>query len=159
MRHMNRGIPVYSRMQQSLHCIRRLFCSHRTSTRQKLHTDSSILTRLKYLLVMAITNGLCNGVLRDSRTGTQTTAQSLRLNRMIGVRERINFRVQMWQVNKNCRYESHGNLVQQVPLFQAPPAESLNFHMKLSTARSHDSKFDKLAVKVNHPQKVKSTKN
>ena len=50
-------------------------------------------------------------------------------------------------------------VVQSVPLFQAPPAESLNFLMKLSNARSHDSKFDKLAVKVNYPQNVKSTKN
>ena len=31
--------------------------------------------------------------------------------------------------------------------------------MKLSNARSHDSKFDKIAVKVNQPQKVKSMKN
>ena len=50
-------------------------------------------------------------------------------------------------------------VVQSVQLLQAPPAESLNFHMKLSDARSHDSKFDKIAVKVNQPQKVKSTKN
>ena len=40
-----------------------------------------------------------------------------------------------------------------------PLAVSLNFHMKLSNARSHDSKINKIAVKVNHPQKVKSTKN
>ena len=50
-------------------------------------------------------------------------------------------------------------VVQSVQLLQAPPAESLNFHMKLSDARSHDSKFDKIAVKVNQSQKVKSTKN
>ena len=31
--------------------------------------------------------------------------------------------------------------------------------MKLSNARSHDSKFDKIAVKVNQPKQVKSTKN
>ena len=31
--------------------------------------------------------------------------------------------------------------------------------MKLSHARSHDSKFDEIAVKVNYPQKVKSMKN
>ena len=40
-----------------------------------------------------------------------------------------------------------------------PLAVSLNFHMKLSNARSHDSKINKIAVKVNHPQKVNSTKN
>ena len=50
-------------------------------------------------------------------------------------------------------------VVQSVQLLQAPPAESLNFHMKLSNTRSHDSKFNKIAVKVNHPQKVNSTKN
>ena len=50
-------------------------------------------------------------------------------------------------------------VVQSVQFLQAPPAESLNFHMKLSDARSHDSKYDKIAVKVNHPQKVKSMKN
>ena len=49
--------------------------------------------------------------------------------------------------------------VESVKLFHPPPAESLNFHMKLSNARSYDSKFDKIAVKVNHAQKVKSTKN
>ena len=32
--------------------------------------------------------------------------------------------------------------------------KSLNFHMKLSNARWYDSKFDKIAVKVNHAQKV-----
>ena len=31
--------------------------------------------------------------------------------------------------------------------------------MKLSNTRSHDSKFNKIAVKVNHPQKVKYAKN
>ena len=30
--------------------------------------------------------------------------------------------------------------------------------MKVSNARSHDSKLDRIAVKVNHPKKVKSTK-
>jgi len=50
-------------------------------------------------------------------------------------------------------------LVQSVQLLQAPPAEILNFHMKLSNSRSQDSKFDKIAVKVSHPQKVRSTKN
>ena len=43
--------------------------------------------------------------------------------------------------------------------FTHPLAESLNFHMKLSNARSHDSKCDKIAVKVNYPQNVKSMKN
>merc|ERR1711917_4679 len=46
-----------------------------------------------------------------------------------------------------------------VPLFYPPPAESLNFHMKVSNARSQDSKYEKIAVKVNHPQKVKSAEN
>ena len=50
-------------------------------------------------------------------------------------------------------------VVQSVQLLQAPPAESLNFHMKLSNTRSHDSKCDKIAVKVNYPQNVKSMKN
>ena len=50
-------------------------------------------------------------------------------------------------------------VVQSVQFLQAPPAESLNFHMKLSNARSHDSKCDKIAVKVNYPQNVKSMKN
>ena len=43
--------------------------------------------------------------------------------------------------------------------FHPPPAESLNFRMKLSNAQSNDSEFDKFAVKVNRVQKVKSTKN
>ena len=36
-----------------------------------------------------------------------------------------------------------------IQLFPPPPAESPNFHIKVSNARSHDSKFDKNAVKVN----------
>ena len=40
-----------------------------------------------------------------------------------------------------------------------PLAVSLNFHMKLSNTRSHDSKINKIAVKVNYPQNVKSMKN
>ena len=46
-----------------------------------------------------------------------------------------------------------------IQVFQPPSAESMNFHMKLSNARSHDSKFDKIAVRVNYPRKVKSIKN
>ena len=43
--------------------------------------------------------------------------------------------------------------------FSPLTAESLNLHMKVPNARSYDSKCDKIAVKVNHPEKVKSTKN